>query len=721
MLPRRIYMLNFMGHIETDIDCTKFNSCLIVGKNKKNPNISNGVGKSTIYKAIDFVLYGEYACDKIEEIIRDEAELCKVIFEFELENAIYQIIRQRSKSGTHIYLNQFIGDKWESLTAKTNTQTEAELHKLIKISYKAFKNSISFAQSDLEGICSATPDKRKELLKEPLNISIYNKFHKIAKKRLDDQNKELDRNNYGIQALGSPEKELEEIFNKIKIAENEILLKRKQYDDSQNELIKKKVELSELQKLIKSESTDINAQLLEVKQRIREVETELSRTNSEHSSSSKKMEEFKKDLALKLSGLQDKVDNLKKLKSEELRTPLTIQNELDSFIEKEQRGRVLIAKLEADKIKFSQSIPEIGECVMCFQEITNNHREKCLEEANKNLETVLNELKKYNDGMEKCISRRKKLELEQRETAKKLAQIDSMELEIANWKNNINKTQELVNQYNGTIDLKNTDLLRLNSSLESLKAKQVILVNNLKKTNINELNIKIDNINILISKLENENKQLLQQISSADTLLGILKEKKVNTEENILKLKILLNEKIDIENKISLQIKVVKAYSSHGIPSLIINTILDDLQIEANMLLAQLRPSLQFQFKLDKNDEDVLDIIYKVHDKERSYRLLSGGQKMMINICMKLALSKIIQRRLGVDIKFILLDEVDQSLDKSGVDDLAEVIKKWQNNFKIFLITHNRELKEKFSDFIIVEGEDRQGSKAHYSTSWDEV
>src|SRR6201985_445071 len=285
MLPKRIYLENFMGHILSDIDCTKFTSCLIVGKNKNNPNVSNGVGKSTIYKAIDFVLYGEYACDKIEEIIRDGADFCKVIFEFEISGVDYQVIRQRGKSGTHLYLNQFIVDKWESLTAKTNTQTETELLKLVKISYKAFKNSISFAQSDFDGIASASPDKRKELLKEPLNILIYNKYHKIAKKKLDDQNKELEKNNLLILSLGKPEEELK--FCIVKIAEAEENLKNKKinYEQLNSELNIKRTELSELNNLINSESTDVNAQLIDVKQRIKAVEIELSRVNAEYTSS----------------------------------------------------------------------------------------------------------------------------------------------------------------------------------------------------------------------------------------------------------------------------------------------------------------------------------------------------------------------------------------------------------------------------------------------------
>ena len=719
MLPKRIYLQNFMGHIESDIDCTKFNSCLIVGKNKNNANISNGVGKSTIYKAIDFVLYGEYACDKIEEIIRDGADFCKVIFEFEIGGIDYQVIRQRGKSGTHIYLNQFIVDKWESLTSKTNTQTETELLKLIKISYKAFKNSISFAQSDLDGIASATPDKRKELLKEPLNILIYNKYHKIAKKRLDIQNNELQILISKINDLGKPNEELINCNVKITEAERFLLIKRNEYDELQNNLSKKRIELSELEKLIATDSIDINNQLLDVKNRIKEVTTEIARTNTEHSFSLKKMQEFKADLSLKISGLQDKVDNLKKLKSEELRTPNTIQNELDSFIEKEQRGRVLIAGLESDKLKYSKTIPQIGECGMCQQEVSEHHRDKCIQESNKKLEDIVKNIAKYNEILVKCITKRKNLEQEQKNISRKLAQIDSHELEIANWKNNINKIQELVNQYNQTVEAKNTDLIRLNASLESLNVKQNVLIENVKKTNINELNDKIHLVKSEISSLENNIKALLQQISSSDTLLGILKERLSNIEENIIKLNILINDKVKVESKISILDKVVKSFGSKGVPSLIINSILDDLQIEANQLLTQLRPDIQFSFVLDKDNDDNLDIVYKINNAERSYKLLSGGQKVFISLAMKLGLSKIIQRRLGVDIKFIELDEVDSALDVDGVNALAEVIKKWQKDFKIFLITHNRSLKEKINDLIIVESDD-SGSKAHYSTTWDQ-
>lgn len=719
MLPIRIYLENFMGHKQSDIDCTKFSSCLIVGKNKNNSHISNGVGKSTIFKAIDFVLYGEYNSDKIEEIIRDGADSCKVIFEFLLDNEKYQVIRLRSKSGTHINLNRWVSDAWESISAKTNTQTEIELHKLIKISYKAAKNSISFAQSDLEGIPSATPDKRKELLKEPLNITIYNKYSKIAKKRLDEQVSEFEKRNFQIESLGNPKKELELCLLEIDKVNLRLIDNRKLYSESQEKLDSQKSKLSDLERLIGSESVDVNNQLIETKNRIKEVETELSRTNFEHISALKKMQEFKLDLANKISGLQEKVDNLKKLKTEELKTPNSIQNELSLIIEKEQKGRFLIARLEADESRFSKPIPDVGECGMCLQEVKFDHRIKCEEEANKKLLEIRQDLVKYRDTMSKCILKRKNLELEQRETVKKLSQIESFELEVANWKNNINKTQELVNQYNTTIENKNNDLLRLNASLANLVSRKDILLDSVKKFNIKELNDKISLIKTEISNTDLIIKKSLSNISSDDTLIGILKEKESNNNKNQIKLNLLEVERKEIEEKVKMLKRVVVAFGSHGVPTAIINSILDDLSIEANALLQQMRPSLSFHFEFDKDNEDILNIIYKVHNVERSYKLISGGQRLMINLSFKLGLSKIIQRRLGVDIKFLLLDEVDQSLDVEGVQALSEVIKKWQEHFKVFVITHSQKLASNFNSFIVVEGDDENGSNAKYSTTWD--
>ena len=134
--------------------------------------------------------------------------------------------------------------------------------------------------------------------------------------------------------------------------------------------------------------------------------------------------------------------------------------------------------------------------------------------------------------------------------------------------------------------------------------------------------------------------------------------------------------------------------------------------------MEELRPGILLQFNISKNNKDTLDLNYLIDCKEKEWEQLGGGQQIFISLSLKLALSIIIQRRLGIEIKFLELDEVDQPLDKAGVDAYASVIRKWQDKFKIFVITHNDLLKDKFSHAILVESDGEKGATANVVTNW---
>jgi len=69
---------------------------------------------------------------------------------------------------------------------------------------------------------------------------------------------------------------------------------------------------------------------------------------------------------------------------------------------------------------------------------------------------------------------------------------------------------------------------------------------------------------------------------------------------------------------------------------------------------------------------------------------------------------------LGTDIKLLMLDEVDMPLDKESIDALADIIKHFQDDFTIMIISHNdrsKEKLEKFSKVICVEQSQNMTSK----------
>ncbi|MEK6883171.1 MAG: SMC family ATPase, partial [Nanoarchaeota archaeon] len=193
----RLYIENFMCHEKSFIDFTQFSTALIVGKVDNNDLYSNGVGKTTIFKAIEYVLFNQ-ADVNLEKIIRDDAPSCRIVMDFSIDNHEYRVSRTRTKKGstdlslhvrnaetgddTDIYHTVFPGINfdsytaittlspkfWKDLSASRASDTEKELTKLIKINFKAFRSTIHFIQNDFTGLTTSTPEKRKGILKDAL-------------------------------------------------------------------------------------------------------------------------------------------------------------------------------------------------------------------------------------------------------------------------------------------------------------------------------------------------------------------------------------------------------------------------------------------------------------------------------------------------------------------------------------------------------------------------
>ncbi len=147
------------------------------------------------------------------------------------------------------------------------------------------------------------------------------------------------------------------------------------------------------------------------------------------------------------------------------------------------------------------------------------------------------------------------------------------------------------------------------------------------------------------------------------------------------------------------------------------------MQDESNKLLAQLKPGIQLSFSVEKTkgdgtEADTLDINYSVNGKKRYYEQLSGAMKLAVTFSLKLGLSFLLQKMAGVDIKFLLLDEIDQSLDKASVDSFADIVKFFQKDFTMLVITHNDRLKDKFSHAILVEQDINMISRARVVSTW---
>jgi exonuclease SbcC len=163
------------------------------------------------------------------------------------------------------------------------------------------------------------------------------------------------------------------------------------------------------------------------------------------------------------------------------------------------------------------------------------------------------------------------------------------------------------------------------------------------------------------------------------------------------------------------------AFSKRGIPAMIIETAVPELERSANELLRHMtngRMAVRIETQREiKSGElrEALDIIISDELGTRPYGTYSGGESFRINFAIRIALSRLLARRAGAQLRSLFIDEGFGSQDARGREQLVAAINSIQDDFELILvITHIDEMKDAFPTRIEVE-KTPQGSQFHLS------
>jgi DNA repair exonuclease SbcCD ATPase subunit len=212
-------------------------------------------------------------------------------------------------------------------------------------------------------------------------------------------------------------------------------------------------------------------------------------------------------------------------------------------------------------------------------------------------------------------------------------------------------------------------------------------------TSVSETNYKITNINNTIGDIKDEIEDIETKDSSVD------KEKKV--------LDIIVNEGIDVIEKLKVLKKNKEEYEiilyllkDTGIKSKIIKKYLPIFNNLINKYLQEM--DFFVNFMLNENFEET---IKSRHRDDFSYGSFSEGEKMRIDLALLFTWREIAKIKNSVNTNLLLLDEVcDSSLDISGTDDFIRILRQFDKNINVFIISHKGDiLLDKFEKTLFFE------------------
>ena len=214
---------------------------------------------------------------------------------------------------------------------------------------------------------------------------------------------------------------------------------------------------------------------------------------------------------------------------------------------------------------------------------------------------------------------------------------------------------------------------------------------NTKNTTITNINYQLMSIRNNIDEISKEIKEL--EGSTPDKkaefvkLEGLIEDKKA-TKKNCA---------VSKKDRDVLQVATTLLKDS-GIKTRIIKTYLPTM----NKLINQFLQSMEFyvNFTLNENFEETIKSRYR---DVFSYESFSEGEKARIDISLLLTWRSIAKLKNSVDTNLLILDEIfDGSLDQSGTSDLGWILRNFDDNTNVFVISHKTILDDKFDRTITV-------------------
>jgi len=519
---------------------------------------------------------------------------------------------------------------------------------------------------------------------------------KSEKARLEEEQRGLLIEQEEISNQDSSVKELDAEIKKANAALKEVEARLAE----RAELEKTKNDSRERQATLKAENEALKENMNNLKERIESLKAAdgatcplcgQDLTEKHRKTTLKQLESEGKEKGDKFRANKNESDNLEK--------------ELADFTSRIAK----LANVESDRLKYSDTISKLTERIETLQSVAKEwnktgkkrlaeiirelEKETFAADARKQLAKLDKELDKLGyDTFAHDAKRKEELELrkadeEYQSLDKARAVMKQIEGEISNQKSEIeNRKSEIVEQEKS-----------YNKALQALADSEALSP---------DLN-KVERELFALREDENRTRDQVGAARQKVNVLATLRSRKTDYS----------NQREELNQQIVHHKTLERAFGKDGVPALLIEQALPQIEEKANDLLERLsdghmsiRFVTQSEYKDKKRDDlkETLDIQISDSAGLRAYEMYSGGEAFRVNFAIRLALSEILAQRKGARLQTLVIDEGFGSQDVQGRQRLIEAINLVKKDFaKILIITHLDELKDAFPNRIEVEKTER--------------
>jgi len=160
----------------------------------------NGNGKSAIFDAITWALWGKSRARNDDDLIHSGQSEMEIELEFISGEQQYRVLRKHAKkpskarAGQTILELQIAGNgTFRPISGNSLLETQQKIIDILNLDYEMFKNSAFLRQGHADEFSIKRPGKRKEILANILDLSHYDELESRAKEQSSKRRTEADR------------------------------------------------------------------------------------------------------------------------------------------------------------------------------------------------------------------------------------------------------------------------------------------------------------------------------------------------------------------------------------------------------------------------------------------------------------------------------------------------------------------------------------------------
>jgi exonuclease SbcC len=680
MIPVKLELHNFLAYRDPDpLNLEGIHVACISGE--------NGAGKSSLLDAITWALWGKARAASADDLIYQNLRETRVALEFEMAGARYLVIRQRSiEKKTPLSLLELQvwdpeADAWRGLSEATMRGTQDRIDRLLRLDYDTFINSALLSQGRADEFTAKPPFQRVQILAAILGLDIWGRFEERAKERVRQLHEKIDRLEVRRTEMERELARKQEYELQLKDAAKRAATEGKALAE-----LEKAWAAVEQQRVVR---TELERQAEETARRSRDAQRELDEARAELDALAKSADPAA--LETRTAGFRAEREVLAVRSSEQARIQTQIR-ELSGLMGA-LRGENDALAPQTEPLKKRLETLETStapECPTCGQPLTPAHRKRVMEELRREIESRRAKYKANTARLKDLDAELKALQKDSLDLQTALQALPALERKLAEAESALKTAQaaqaklpaaqERVTRWQKALLDETASAKKIQDQLGKAGAKQVDSEN---------LRRRLEDAR-LAKRLADE------RVGGARQILAALEEIARQREAGASELEAL-------RLHLSLFDDLREAFGKRGVPTMIIETVVPELELEANRLLSEMsggRMRLRMETQRETKAGDSRDTLeLKISDElgTRAYEMYSGGEAFRINFAVRIALSKLLARRAGAQLRALFIDEGFGTQDSAGRERLVAAIQSIQNDFdRILVITHLDELRDAF-------------------------